>query len=60
MQFLYWMSLSLAKNHAVAKDLVQDTYREAWMSFARYEPRSTLCWLFRREELSRANPQGLD
>lgn len=60
MQFLYWMSLSLAKNHAVAEDLVQDTYREAWMSFARYEPGSTLCWLFRREELSRANPRGLD
>ncbi len=48
MQSLYWMSLSLTRNHAVAEDLVQDTYREAWTSFARYEPDSNCkAWLFR-------------
>ena len=48
MKSLYWMSLSLAKNHAVAEDLVQDTYREAWTSFTGYEPGSNCkAWLFR-------------
>ena len=44
---LYRMAVSLTRDRAVAQDIVQDTYREAWRGFDRYQPGSNCkAWLF--------------
>ncbi|HSR51332.1 MAG TPA: sigma-70 family RNA polymerase sigma factor [Acidobacteriota bacterium] len=47
-QALYRAALGLSRNPSLAEDFVQETYQEAWKSFAGYQP-GTDCkaWLFR-------------
>lgn len=48
MASLYRCSLNRTKDPALAEDLVQETYREAWQSFHLYTPNSNCkAWLFR-------------
>lgn len=48
MASLYRCSVNKTKDPALAEDLVQETYREAWQSFHLYSPNSNCkAWLFR-------------
>ncbi len=48
MASLYRCFVNSTKDPALAEDLVQETYREAWQSFCQYEPDSNCkAWLFR-------------
>ena len=48
MASLYRCSVNRTKDPALAEDLVQETYREAWQSFRQYAPDSNCkAWLFR-------------
>ncbi|MFQ5740478.1 MAG: sigma-70 family RNA polymerase sigma factor [Acidobacteriota bacterium] len=45
---LYRMALRLAEDASVAEDFVQETFKEAWVSFHTYQPGSNCkAWLFR-------------
>lgn len=48
MNAIYRAALGMLREPAAAEDLLQETYREAWTSFHRYQP-GTDCkaWLFR-------------
>ncbi len=48
LEALYRSALGMIRNPSAAEDLLQETYKEAWASFHRYQP-GTDCkaWLFR-------------
>lgn len=48
MDALYCAALGMTRNPDLAQDLVQETFKEAWKSFHRYQPGSNCKgWLFR-------------